>query len=175
MVTTSAESGTELCVGTRRAYWAWRGLAALGFAAACGWSLRAANGSTQLIGALGLPMFGSFAAYALRQGLRRGPRLRLTREGFDAADLGIGLVPWTQVEEVQAFGSDEAPFVLFLVPDAPRYLARMPWWPRFMAGWLRRSGLPMFSINLIGVEGSAWEVVARACALWRDARDRVED
>lgn len=158
-----------MIVRTKRAYWAWRGLGALAFALACGWFLRTAHGANAVFGALGLVMFGFFAAYALRQGLRRQPRLSLTPDGFEAADLAVGLVPWTDVVDVQAFGSGEAPFVLFLVNEPERYLARMPGWQRQMAVLLRRSGLPMFSVNLIGVDANAWEVTERALALWEQA------
>ena len=120
-------------------------------------------------------MFGAFAIYALRQLLRSGPRLVLREEGFEAADLGVGLVPWSEVLDVEAFGSPEAPFVLMRIADTSPKLAAMGGWPRFMAGLLRRSGLPRISINLIGIDGDAREVAEFARSLWQRAQSSPVD
>jgi hypothetical protein len=163
------EPQAVLRVQSRRSYWAARGLGALAFAVVCVFALRARGNVLALaLGIAGFVMFGFFALYALRQLLRRGPRLVLSPAGFEAADLGIGVVPWADVAEVQAFGSPQAPFIAFRVPDADAYLRRMPWYPRSMVRLLRASGLPMFSLNLIGVDQPAHEVVRRA-ERWRQA------
>ena len=163
-------TGGAVRVNSRRGYWGGRGLAALALATVCAWNIRAGTALGTAMGAVGALVFGCFAVYALRQLLRRGPRLLLSRAGFDAADLGLGLVPWSDVAEVQAFGSPQAPFVAFLVPDAERYLGRMGWYPRTMARWLRASGLPWLSVNLIGVDSDAHEVAALAERYRRAAR-----
>ena len=165
----------ELRVRSRRSYWAWRGLGAAAFAVACAWALRSGNLANQLMGTAGLVLFGALSMYALRQLLRRGPRLVLKEAGFEAADLKVGLVPWSEVIEVQAFGSAEAPFVLMRVAGTSPCLARLAGWPRLSVALLRRSGLPPFSINLIGIEGDSGEVIQRARALWLRARPRGVD
>jgi hypothetical protein len=159
-----------LPVHSRRRYWLARGAGAILFALVCGSAMREGGGLAILLGGVGMLMFGSFAAYALRQLLRREPRLMLSQEGFIAADLDIGLVPWRDVAEVQGFGSPRAPFIAFLVPDATGYLERMPWYPRAIVRLLSGSGLPMFSVNLIGVDRSVWDIARQAEALRAAAR-----
>src|SRR5688572_504713 len=126
-------------VRNKRGFWLARGLGAAALAVACVIGLRG-PGFVVALGVAGLVLFGAFAAYALRQGLRRGPRLTLDASGVDAADLGAGTIPWGQVEHVEAFGSHEAPFIAFHVGDPARHLARMPAWPRLLQRLLRAQG-----------------------------------
>jgi hypothetical protein len=149
-------------VHTHRSFWLWRGLGAAAFAVACVLAMRSGGALVTVLGALGAAMFGFFAAYALRQLLRRGPRLTLGPEGVDVADLRVGTIAWTEIEGVEAFGSHEAPFIAFHVRDPAPWLARMPPWSRLVARWLRASGLPLFSVNLIGVDRDVGEIASRA-------------
>jgi hypothetical protein len=128
--------------------------------------LRQGGGASLALGVVGLALFGAFALYALRQGLRPGPRLTLDALGFDAADLGVGRIDWSAVEHVESFGSSEAPFLAFHVRDPEAIAARMPAWPRFVQRLLRAQGLPAYSVNLIGVDRDPAQVAARAKALW---------
>jgi hypothetical protein len=138
-----------------------RGLGAVLLAFGSAMYLRAGAGSAW-IGLTGAVLFGLFGVYALRQLLRRGPRLVLGPDGFDAADWGIGPVPWSEVENVQWFGSREAPFMAFHVRDPGPHIARMPWWPRLVLRLHRASGLPSFSVNLIGVDRDPGDVITCA-------------
>ena len=156
---------TDVVVRTDRGYWITRGLGAAALTLGCALALRASAGYAVGIGVLGAAMFGFFTAYALRQGLRRGPRLVLDAIGVDAADLGVGVIPWAHIQHVQAFGSAQAPFVAFHVADPAPWLARMPPWARMVARLHVASGLPLFSVNLIGVDRDAGEVARRALSL----------
>jgi hypothetical protein len=157
-------------VHTRRGYWLMRGLGAAVLAVACALAVPASHGLAVGVGLLGAAMFGFFTLYALRQGLRTGPRLTLSEAGVDATDLGLGVIPWAHIDGVQAFGSAQAPFVAFHVADAAPWLARMSPWPRWIARWHVASGLPLFSVNLIGVDRDAGEVVRQAHRLKGRAR-----
>jgi hypothetical protein len=152
-------------VVARRGFWFWRGLGAVALAVGCAISLRTASGLAVALGVTGCVMFGVFAAYALRQGLRRRPRLTLGPQGVEAADLGVGPIPWTAIDAVQGFGSPEAPFVQFLVSEPQAWLARLPAWPRFVARLLRVQGLAPFCVNLIGVDRAPADIVRHATAL----------
>jgi hypothetical protein len=152
-------------VSSRRGYWLGRGLAAAAFALVGANVLRHGGSANAVMGAIVLALFGALALYALRQGLRRGPRLVLSPEGVDAADLGVGPIPWRDIGDVERFGSQEAPFLALRVLDPGPVLARMPPWPRFMARLLARQGLPYFSVNLIGVDRDVAEIARRAAAL----------
>lgn len=160
------ESGDTYRVRSRTAYWLGRGFAAAAFAVVCALALPTAAGAKWAFCAVGMALFGFFTGYALRQLLRRAPRLDLTRAGFTAADLGRSSIPWTQVVAIESFGSREAPFIAFLVPTADAHRAGLSPWARMMVGMLGRSGMPAFSINLIGVDRDVGEIVGRARALW---------
>jgi hypothetical protein len=169
-----AEPAAEsLVVRSRRGYWLGRGAGALAFASACALSAWRGSGATLAFGLVGLLLFATFAVYALRQLLRSAPRLRLDAGGFEAADLGVGPIPWSDVEHLQVFGSREAPFIAFHVRDPEAYVARMPPWPRMMVRLLAASGLPRFSVNLVGVDQDVGQVAGHARRwLQRDARAR---
>jgi hypothetical protein len=156
-------------VGNRPRYWLWRGLGAAAFAAVCVGAMLGDTVVGYLSGAVGAVLFGAFALYALRQGLRRGPRLTLDAEGVDAADLGVGVIPWRDIADVAWFGSRDAPMLGLVVADPAPYLARMPGWPRRMQRLLMAQGLPAFSVNLIGVDGDPTEVGPRTLAMWEQA------
>jgi hypothetical protein len=148
-----------------------RGLGALAFAVICTYALRKAPGFfPAALGVGGAAMFGAFALDALFQLLRPGPRLVLRREGFEAADLGVGLVPWDQVAVVDPFGSAEAPFIAFRLADPKPWIPRLPPWARRVRRLHAASGLPAFSVSLIGVDRDAAEVTRRAQALHGAAR-----
>ena len=153
----------------RRSFWLARGLAAAAFAVACALALRSGSAWYAALGAAGMAMFGAFAAYALRQGLRSGPRLVLDANGVDAADLGAGVIGWDAIEHVQSFGSAEAPFIAFHVRDPEPVLARLSPWARTMQRLLRAQALPLFSVNLIGVDRDPGEIAQRACELFEQA------
>ena len=156
---------STLEVRSKRGFWLVRGLGAVAFAVACAVSMRTANAWQVALGAIGAAMFGAFALYALRQGLRRGPRLVLRPGGFEAADLGVGLVSWSDIETVEQFGSAEAPFIAFHLRDPTPWIARQPPWPRFVRRLLAAQGLPTFSVNLIGVDKDPGVIAFRARAL----------
>lgn len=160
-------------VHSRRRYWLGRGLAAVVFAIACGAAMRTGSAPMLVFGAIGLVLFAAFAAYALRQLMRRGPRLVLGVDGVDAADLGVGTIPWTDLVEVAPFGSNEAPFLALQAEDPARWLAAMPGWPARVQRLLERQGLPLFSVNLIGVDADPWEIADEARQLWE--RQLVQD
>lgn len=163
------ESADTYRVHGDRGYWLKRGLAAAAFAVACAVGLRHGAGLPSALAIAGLALFGPLALYALRQGVRTGPRLTVDALGLDAADLGVGRIAWSEVEHVQLFGSSEAPFLAVHVRDPAGVLARMPAWPRFMQRLLRAQGLPAFSVNLIGVDRAPTDVAARARARWSAA------
>ena len=158
-------------VRTKRSYWAARGLGAAALALACAAFLRTGAGIGLVVGVAGFLMFGAFTAYALRQLLRTQPRLTLDHAGIDAGDLGVGAIPWAEIDCVQTFGSHEAPFIAFHVREPERYVARMSPWARAIQRLHRVSGLPAFSVNLIGVDRDLAEIAERAHAL----RDRVRE
>jgi hypothetical protein len=151
-------------VRTARLFWLARGLGAIALALACAWAIRAGGGFAIIMGSLGVALFGAMTLFALRQLLRRGPRLVLDPTGVDAADLGIGVVPWRDIEGVQLFGSPQAPFIAFHLRDPAPHVARLSPWPRFVTKLLAAQGLPLFSINLIGVDREPAEIVRQARA-----------
>lgn len=152
-------------VCSKRGFWIGRALSAVALAVGSLFFMRAHTGISAAAGAVGIALFGSFALYALRQLLRGERRLALSTAGFDAADLGVGTIPWAEVEHVQSFGSREAPFVAFHVRDPGPWLARMSPWPRMIVRLLRAQGLPSFSINLIGVDREPFAIASRARTL----------
>jgi hypothetical protein len=159
---------TAFRVSSQRRYWLTRGVAAGAFAVVCAASLRRGSGPAAALGVAGLLLFGSLALYALRQGLRTRPRLTLDATGFDAPDLGVGPIAWSEVEHVQVFGSREAPFIAFHVRDPAAFAARMPPWPRVVQRVLRAQGLPAFAVNLIGVDRDPADIAEWAKAWWSD-------
>ena len=159
---------TAFRVSSQRRYWLTRGVAAAAFAIVCAAGLRQGSGPAAALGVVGLALFGTLALYALRQGLRTRPRLTLDAIGFDAPDLGVGPIAWSEVEHVQVFGSREAPFIAFHVRDPATLAARMPAWPRLVQRLLRAQGLPAFAVNLIGVDRDPADIAEWAKAWWSD-------
>jgi len=151
-----------------RRYWAWRGLAAAGFACASVAAFRPVSGAMALFGIVGALLFGTLALYAARQRLRREPRLVLDATGFVPADFGLGRIPWTDVADIEMFGSAEAPFLALVLVDAERWRTRMPAPARMLASVHRMSGLPLLSVSLIGIAQDPWWVVQRGRAFWLD-------
>lgn len=142
-------------------------MAAGAFSIACGFFSLTASGLQLALGLVGAAMFGFFGLYAARQLLRRGPRLEFSPNGVTVSDMGIGLIPWKDVEHIQSFGSSEAPFIAFHVNDPRPYLDRMPPWARVLSSVHAKSGLPAFSVNLIGVDQDAAQIYRRALTLWQ--------
>jgi hypothetical protein len=163
---TLSDPAAAVIVSSDRRYWAWRGAAAAGFAIASAFASRTGAGAQALFGLVGGLLFGTFALYAARQLLRRRSRLVLDAQGFVAGDFALGPIPWTEVADVELFGSSEAPFVALVLRDAGPWRARMPAPARLLAGLHRASGLPLLSVSLIGIDHAPWSVVQEARGFW---------
>lgn len=159
-----------MVVRSDRRYWGSRVGGALVLGSGCVLASRSDSPLTVLSGLAGAAFFLPFAVYAMRQLLRRQPRLVLSREGVIAADAGVGLIAWEEIANVELFGSSEAPFIALTLHDAPRLLARMPWWPRLVARVLRAQGLQPLAINLMGVDRPATDIEKYARRCWRESR-----
>lgn len=159
-------SGTDaaLVVRSDRRFWLGRTAAGTALMAGCGWAMTDDSRLMPMLGGAGVMLFGALTLFGLRQLLRRGPRLTLSAAGVDARDLRLGEIPWADIEAVEIFGSAEAPFLALRVAEAAPYPRRAPWWPRSVARLLHAQGLPLFSVNLIGVDRSTHEILRYAAA-----------
>jgi hypothetical protein len=163
----SAPADAPFVVAGRRGFWLGRGAVAAVFAGVCGASVRYPSLVVAITGVVGAVMFGALALFALRECLRRGPRLTLDRRGVEVPGLGIGVIAWDRIAAVEAFGSNEAPFLAFHVREPDAFLAQLPRRARLVARWLRAQGLPVLSVHLIGIDRPVDEVAQRARAFWR--------
>ena len=161
-----------LIVRTAYRYWLVRSAGSALFCVGCAMAMRAGGVPTQVMGGAGLVLFGVLGLYGVRQLLRRAPRITISDAGIEAADLGVGTIPWTHVEAVEHFGSAEAPFLAIVVTEPERYLAAMRPTRRLVTRLLTAQGLPMFSINLMGIDHDPDTIERRARAHLRAAEVR---
>ncbi len=112
-------------------------------------------------GALAVPailLFGYVAWMQLREVLAREPRFVLDEEGFRDRQLGLGTVPWDDVEDAKAMAG--TPHVYLYLRDPVGYLDRVPLPLRLFWRYNRGFGLPPFLVNTIGTGIEAEELAA---------------
>jgi hypothetical protein len=97
---------------------------------------------------LPLLLFGYPALLHAAEPFRRTPRILLDEEGIRDRHLGLGKIPWEDVEGVE-LGTHPAHTFLML-RDPERWIARLPFPYRVFTGVNRFFGYPPFLVNLIG-------------------------
>lgn len=107
--------------------------------------------------------FGGCAAVALGQ-LRVSPRLVIDEEGLFDRTLGVGVIPWGELQGafVRAVGGHR--FVCLELRDPDGWRARLGPVRRVLAGANRRLGCTDFNINTFGLPVTAAEILALVTA-----------
>ena len=162
---------------TKRSFWLLRALGAVALGAVCTMFLRAGLGSlTGWMGLVGLIFFGAGAVVGIVQGLRRGPRLTLDATGVHDRTLGVGVIPWSDIEGAEPYGVANQPFVGLHLREPAKYLARASRMKRLLARLNAGSGLPPFSVNLVGLDADprkvAWMIMSN-CGPEKTPADRT--
>jgi hypothetical protein len=151
---------TPVHLEIKRSFWLLRALGAIAFSAVCLWTLlRGGLGSAGgLLGLIGLILFGTGAIVGLVAGTRRGPRITIDDQGVNDRSLKVGVIPWSDILGAELYGSAASPFIALYLRDPAPYLARSSAKRRIFARLNSGSGLPPFSINLVGVDADPVQV-----------------
>ena len=145
--------------GVKRSFWLVRALGGLAMATAGGAMAMAGKGSpVGWMGIIGVLFFGAAVVVGLIEGTRRGPRLTLDAEGVHDRTLRVGVIAWTDIASAEPYGVAGKPFVGLHVREPAKYLARAPRLARFLARLHAKSGLPPFSVNLVGLDADPVQV-----------------
>jgi hypothetical protein len=105
------------------------------------------------VGILGVALFGTGAVVGLVQGLRRGPRLSIDDDGIHDRTLGVGVIAWSDIVSAAPYLVAKEPFIGLNLRDPAKYIQRAPPLKRRLARMHAASGMPPFSVNLVGLEG----------------------
>lgn len=165
-------SGEDLPVPARLEVPARRGFALAWGLAACGLALPGlalvlaaavtvpGPGALLLIAAGLLPVlvFGYPAFAQLREAFAPGPRIVIDEEGLEDRAMGIGKIPWRDIEYVERGPIPQHLFLMLRDPEG--YMARTPRMLRAVVRMNLKFGYPPFLMNLIGTDLDPLEVVA---------------
>ena len=144
---------------TKRRFWLSRALGSVGMATASAAMARAGMGSpVGWMGLLGATLFGAGAVVGVVQGTRRGARLTLDAEGVHDRTLGVGVIAWSDIVDAAPYWVARKPFVALELREPAKYVARASPVNRLLARLHASSGLPPFSVNLVGLDADPMQV-----------------
>ena len=164
---------TPIHFGTKRRFWLMRAAGGLGMAAISGMMARAAWASVGLwspqggLGLVGVTFFGVGAVVGIIEGTRRGPRLTLDAQGIHDRTLRVGVIEWADIVGAMPYGVARQPFVGLELRDPAKYVARTSPLMRLLVRVHRASGMPPFSVNLVGLDADpamVAELIMAKCA-----------
>ena len=150
---------TPIHYSTKRSFWLLRAAGAIAFAALCATFMRGVVGSAGWwLGLAALTFFGIGAVVGLVEGTRRGPRLTLDETGVHDRSLGVGVIEWADIVSAEPYGVAKKPFIGLELRDPAKYIARASTFKRLLARLNSGSGMPAFSVNLVGLDADPMEV-----------------
>jgi hypothetical protein len=161
---------TPVHFDTKRSFWLLRGFGSLGMAAAAAvMATRGLGTAVGWFGLLGVTFFGVGAVVGLLEGMRRGPRLTLDAQGVNDRTLGVGVIAWSDIAGTSPYAVAKKPFVGLHLREPAKYVARASLLKRMLARLNAGSGMPPFSVNLVGLDADPGQVVNLIACMQRKA------
>lgn len=105
-----------------------------------------------LLGVVTVVFFGACAAVGTWQFFDRRPRLQINEIGILDRTLGIGLVPWVDIEDAYVASINNEHFICLHLENEDAYAGRLSPLKRKLAAANHALGFTHFSINLSGVD-----------------------
>jgi hypothetical protein len=115
----------------------------------------------EMVGWVVLVFFGLCALAVLTNLLREGLCVRLDRDGLLDTRLGLGVVPWSEIESTEVGVVCGRAFLCLRLRDEAAWLLRMSPVRRAIARSYRWLGLTPFVVNLAGTTASLESIRAR--------------
>jgi hypothetical protein len=123
-----------------------------------------------LAGWAGIVFFGSCALIAVWQLVDNRPRLIIDDYGVMDRTLGIGVIPWDEIENAFLRSISGCAFVCLVLRDPEKYTQNFSKVRRAMASANQALGFTEFNVNLAGVNARAeevFELILKKCAATR--------
>jgi hypothetical protein len=121
----------------------------------------------QIVGWLGIAFFGLGFIVVPVQMLTFGPMVIINEVGIEDRRLRLGMIPWEEIHAITTHSIEGCPFLGLHLRDPGRYLARMPWWKRFIAKSNVSIGYSPFTIAFVGLTPGFDEASAFIQEAWR--------
>jgi hypothetical protein len=115
----------------------------------------------QTVGWANVVFFGVCAATFLWQVVDARPRLVIDERGVFDRTLGVGVIPWSEIEAVDPRAMMGQQFVSLTLRDPSLLTRRLPQWRRTLTRANRAAGFEELNLNLGGLAVGADVVVAR--------------
>jgi hypothetical protein len=131
-------------------------LASLGFVA--GGAFILAMGGPLPVGWAGIVFFGACALVSAWQFADARPRLSISERGILDRTMGIGLIPWSEIERAYVRSIAGNDFICLVLRNPETYTQYVSPLRRAMSSANRALGFTDFSINLSGVNARIDEV-----------------
>ncbi|MET4108183.1 STM3941 family protein [Hymenobacter sp. UYP22] len=104
------------------------------------------------LGLVSIAFFGTGVLVGIRQLLDSRPRLQITEEGILDRTLGVGLIPWADIDDAYVRSINQENFICLVLHNEDEYLQRLPPLKRKLASANAALGFTMLSVNLSGVD-----------------------
>ncbi|MCA8831087.1 STM3941 family protein [Hymenobacter pini] len=104
------------------------------------------------LGLISIAFFGTGVLVGIRQLLDSRPRLQITDEGILDRTLGVGLIPWVDIDDAYVHSINQENFICLVLHNEEEYLQRLPPLKRKLASANAALGFTMLSVNLSGVD-----------------------
>ncbi|MHC1743251.1 MAG: STM3941 family protein [Syntrophobacteraceae bacterium] len=118
------------------------------------------------VGWMNIVFFGACAAVFIWQILDSRPRLTIDESGVNDRTLGLGTIPWEDIEEAYVQSISGNDFICLRLRNADAYFERLSPVKKSMVKANEALGFTPFSLNISGISASTeevFELVMRMC------------
>ena len=105
-------------------------------------------------------VFGLGLPLGVREMFRRGPRLVLSSAGIDDRASGLGLIPWSEIADIQVAELDKDRYLMLTMRDPDTWEAQRPAASRVLSRLDRAIGLKGIPITISGLDMRADDIIA---------------
>jgi hypothetical protein len=106
-----------------------------------------------LVGWTGILFFGACAAVYTWQLFDSRPRLTISEIGIVDRTLGIGLIPWSDIEGAYKHTIKGSDYICLRLKNVEVYLAKLPKLSRATVSLNAKLGFEPINLNLTGIKG----------------------
>jgi hypothetical protein len=133
--------------------------------ALCYWCTTLAGLLPRAVGWFGVVFFGLGFIMIPVKLVTSGPQVMINDEGIEARRLGVGLIPWQDIDSLSLASVNRTRFLNIWVTDPEKYISILPKWKRAVALIQQKMGFSVLTLTFSGLSPGIDEV-------WTYLKDR---